>query len=393
MRLSYFLRTISIGEWLYAGSDLRLVEHGNVCVVHSKSDAVTAEQRESLLPSYTPNAVRVQLVLCSMSVTSSNPRTYGKRFGVKRKQVTEVSDSEVRTRSPLKRRRVIVARTPSPAKTEDAATDVEDSTPVKPRVIMTYGAPPKEDLPTPSKGSKPVRDFSGIFDSISPSISPAGTPTKLAKRMLGRSRTESSVESHSSPREHHMDRTSSLPNLTSSPEPPVIASRQNGPPSLPSTSSKQATTRTYAGKYRSFLVAIPASSSSTAIAQGLSNDEDFDARESYSSLRTRWGVDNSEDDPRPHEWSSPTKSTSTISDASPSRSGKGKAKALATRPPSIPTGMMNPLKSISELRNKGESRRFLDEVGYLFEGLDPKCGVGLRRARSTGITHPILIPF
>jgi len=44
--------------------------------------------------------------------------------------------------------------------------------------------------------------------------------------------------------------------------------------------------------------------------------------------------------------------------------------------------MMNPLKSISELRNKGESRRFLDEVGYLFEGLDSKCGIALRRSRS-----------
>lgn len=327
-----------------------------------------------------------------MSVVSDNPRTYGKRFGVKRKQATEVSDPEIRSRSPLKRRRVLVARTPSPTKTED----VEDSTPVKPRVVMTYGATPKKDFPTPSKGPKPVRDLSGIFDSISPSMSPAGTPTKLSKRMLGRSRTESSMESHSSPREHHMDRTSSLPNLASSPsmstEPPAIASRQIGPPSLPSTSSMQVTntTRTYAGKYRSFLVAIPASSSSssTAIAQGLSNnDEDFDARESYSSLRTRWGVDNSEDDPRPHECSSPTKSTSTISDASPSRSGKGKGKALADRFPSIPTGMMNPLKSISELRNRGESRRFLDEVGYLFEGLDPKCGVGLRRARSTA-SHP-----
>jgi len=328
-----------------------------------------------------------------MSGASNNPRTYGKRFGVKRKQVTEVSDPEVRSRSPLKRRRVLVARTPSPTKTEDAATDVEDSTPVKPRVIMKYGAPPKEGLPSPSKGPKTVRDLSGIFDSISPSMSPAVTPTKLSKRMLGRSRTESSMESHSSPREHHMDRTSSLPNLASSPsmstEPPVLASRQNGPPSLSSTASMQATTRTYAGKYRSFLVAIPASSSSssTAIAQGLSNDEDLDVRESYSSLRTRWGVDNSEDDPRPHEWSSPTKSASTMSDASPSRSGKGKGKAVGSRLPSIPTGMMNPLKSISELRNRGESRRFLDEVGYLFEGLDPKCGVGLRRARSTA-SHP-----
>ena len=35
------------------------------------------------------------------------------------------------------------------------------------------------------------------------------------------------------------------------------------------------------------------------------------------------------------------------------------------------------------MRSKGESRRFLDEVGYLFEGLSSNSGIGVRR--STGL--------
>ena len=88
-------------------------------------------------------------------------------------------------------------------------------------------------------------------------------------------------------------------------------------------------------------------------------------------------MDISEDDPRLSEVLSPSQSTSTASAvASPSRQGKGKAKAVA----SVQMSSMNYLKSISELRNKGEGRRFLDEAGYLFEGLDATGGIGLRRA-------------
>ena len=54
-------------------------------------------------------------------------------------------------------------------------------------------------------------------------------------------------------------------------------------------------------------------------------------RESYTDLRTRWGVDNSED---------PTLN--------------------------VP---VNDLNSLSEMRSRGETRRFMDEVGYLVEGL------------------------
>jgi hypothetical protein len=39
------------------------------------------------------------------------------------------------------------------------------------------------------------------------------------------------------------------------------------------------------------------------------------------------------------------------------------------------------LKSITELRSKGEIRRFIDEVGYLFEGMERTAGVRVRRGR------------
>jgi len=262
----------------------------------------------------------------------------------------------------------------------DAETEVEEATPTKPKSLKTHGAPP----PSASKSS--LRDFSMIFNSISPSPSPSATPTKLARRMLGRSKTASSVENQLSLRKHQvMDRTSSLPNLPSSPE-----SSMNQPPAVPRSStplplpasSKPAATRTYAGKYRSFLVALPASSSLASLGPGLETEDE--SRESYSSLRNRWGVDNSEDDPHPFEMNSPTKTALSLED-SPSKNGKGKSKSVVDNRALAPHSVMMPLKSISELRNKGESRRFLDEVGYLFEGLDPKCAIGLRRARYTSV--------
>ncbi|KAI0826539.1 hypothetical protein BC628DRAFT_1320044 [Trametes gibbosa] len=150
--------------------------------------------------------------------------------------------------------------------------------------------------------------------------------------------------------------------------------------------------RTYAGQSRSFLVALPQSQAGTlgleAHSQGLidnteatygeSQEDDFEMRESYTELRERWGVDASEDDPRPL---SPIQ-------ASPSPKGKGKKrKGLHEEIPMrlLPNGMMNDLKSITELRSKGESRRFLDEVGYLFEGLDAKGALGVRRGSALEI--------
>ena len=318
---------------------------------------------------------------------SYNPRIYGKRSGTKRKQVDEpVLQGSTTPVAVRKRRKVSVepfVRTPSPAKTEeDVGTDLELSPLVKPKVTVTYGSPGKRNsspiasLSPPGKPTKPARDLSKIFDSIVPSSTPPLSPSKLAKRMLARSRTESSVGSQTATRDNFLDRTPSLPNLPSSPSnssdkyatlsqlPTPIA-----PPLIPSFKPK--TTKTYAGSFRSFLVPLPAGSSSNLVSQGTeSRDDEFDSRESYNSLRSRWGVDNSEDDPYP------ISPLSTSNSASPNVSpSKGRPKATA------PSGAMNPLKSISELRNKGESRRFLDEIGYLFEGMDKSGGIGLRRAR------------
>ena len=90
--------------------------------------------------------------------------------------------------------------------------------------------------------------------------------------------------------------------------------------------------RTYSGHSRSFLVS-------------LSKDDNLSEPESYSSLRMRWGVDSEEHDSV------------------------------------LPPNMMNNLKSITELRSKGESRRFLDQAGYLLEGMDPSNSSALKRSR------------
>ena len=106
-----------------------------------------------------------------------------------------------------------------------------------------------------------------------------------------------------------------------------------------------------------------------------SQEDDFEIRESYTELRQRWGIDGSEDDPRP---------VSPQASPSPKRKGKGKSAAKQVpveQPVRLFNGMINDLKSITDLRSKGESRRFLDEVGYLFEGLDINCSIGVRRGR------------
>lgn len=45
------------------------------------------------------------------------------------------------------------------------------------------------------------------------------------------------------------------------------------------------------------------------------------------------------------------------------------------------SGQNNDLSTITELRSKGEARRFLDEMGYLFEGLEPGMAPSVLRSR------------
>ena len=302
-----------------------------------------------------------------MSSASAGIRTYGKRSAVKRKQTIELVQPESQG-SSIKRRKI------SPD-----APDTEES---KPKVKVTYGLPRKQAVHSDAS-PKPTRDLSRIFDSITPAA-PSPSPSKLAKRMLSRSKTESSIESPTSMSTNTMDRTPSLPNFPSPSKSEILNSPKPVAPLLPLLTPGVKSTRTYATKFRRILE-VPLPATGDPLTHTVAEDVGFDAPESYTSLRTRWGVDNSEDDPYPHLSPSPTKSSSATPDVSPSRAGKGKSRSNipTVRPPPIPAGMMNPLKSISELRNKGESRRFLDEVGYLFEGMDKKGGIGLRRARYT----------
>ena len=217
--------------------------------------------------------------------------------------------------------------------------------------------------------------------------------------MLGRSRTESSIERADSsanldqpsagpstptfsPRRLSLSKTESIIDLTldtptdGSPKKTGSQSQENvlssspGKPVRPSLASSKV--RTYAGASRSFLVTLPnpnvaPGSQDVLISQsgndplGGSQEDDLDnIRESYTDLRKRWGLE-SEEDNYAHALESP---------------GKGKDRAVP-----LPFGMANDLKSISELRSKGETRRFLDEMGYLFEGLNPSTALGVRRGR------------
>jgi hypothetical protein len=127
--------------------------------------------------------------------------------------------------------------------------------------------------------------------------------------------------------------------------------------------------RTYAGRSRSFLVELPTDGNPDS---GVGADDlGLEIRESYQDLRIRWGVDNSEDDPR--------FALSARSSPEPENGRKGKGKARDRPKVALPPNMMNDLKSITELRSKGEIRRFMDEVGYLFEGMERTAGVRVRR--------------
>ncbi|THH17311.1 hypothetical protein EW146_g3475 [Bondarzewia mesenterica] len=274
--------------------------------------------------------------------------------------------------------------TPLPHESPLARTS---STPMKPLELSR--------TPTPKS---PAKDLSKLFkfDSIKagPSRSPPKPKLPIAKRMLSRSRTESSLDSFLS------KRNDSIISISSSGSPRRLGSSRTGTfidiadagtsqsPSSPNGSAMpinpatdvepqmrpaavplpQPQIRTYAGKSRSFLVPLPAEG-----APGPPQDNDDlgieEMRESYTDLRLRWGVDNSEDELRP------------LSPSPEPTTGKGKGKAKQRSRVVLPPGMMNDLKSITELRSKGESRRFIDEVGYLFEGMDMGVGLGVRRGR------------
>ncbi|KAJ3868455.1 hypothetical protein EV359DRAFT_32231 [Lentinula novae-zelandiae] len=248
--------------------------------------------------------------------------------------------------------------------------------------------PKLDSIVQPSTPKAAQDHLSHIFDTALPSPAPS-TPNRLSKRMLGRSKTEPTLrdpkDSPESSSKSLLDRTSSLPSFTSPPKRFIPSPSE--PSSSPQRSSPQRPAinhkRTYAGKSRSFLVAMPADQSLPEELQ-----DDYNNRESYAVLRSRWGVDNSEDDPYP-EPLSPLKSNTTTPSGSPS---KGKGKGRLKQEVNVPADIIQPLRSITEIRNKGESRRFLDEVGYLLEGMGKDETPALKKASALEIISRLCEP-
>lgn len=373
--------------------------------------------------------------------------TYGKR-SVKRKTndhagpdasnsataATASDDDELLLQSirPVvqKKRRIEPIQGTPDIKRGEPMYPTEDETDFKPQTTATFSTPTKGStrrVDLAESLSKPgQREFS-IFQNIGPgsqrlpahqaSPNKSGSPTKLAKRMLSRSKTETAVENSSNPFSLADNRSPSMPTLSSPQEdlppfqPPsrspartntvqdlASATTSTDPdpsssmlhrPVPASTSISKSLSRTYAGRSRSYLVPLGPSNG----LEDVEEDDEF-SRESYATLRQRWGVDESEDDP--HNLNidddqlssqsparSPSKARAVGSRTpvvSPSK-GKSKVGLQQPKPPPLPPNMMNPLKSITELRNKGESRRFLDDVAYLLDGMDKSQGTGLIRSR------------
>ncbi|KAF8661377.1 hypothetical protein AX16_001470 [Volvariella volvacea WC 439] len=364
-----------------------------------------------------------------MPPSSTILRTYGRKGHAKRKRLAEQTTADAAQDAnslPTKRPKLSVL--------------IQDDKHVPPDRVETTGKKsekaPMSLKPTSRKETKALGAKAGLTsppalaarpatssgmgfeeilnDALSPSVSSQSSPKKIAKRMLARSKTEPAVKVIYS----RVDRTPSLPSLptTSLPQDPPVAaptpttaeafdpSTLDPPEPPPLPIRPQTNARTYAGKSRSFLISLPASSmASRALMAGTQStsgtpdwqeeDEEELQRESYADLRTRWGIDNSEDDPYPAS-DSPSDSPPHYSQSkpnSPGRAGKaskGKHAKASIPAPTIflPNGMMNPLKSITELRSHGESRRFMDEVGYLIEGIGPDSGLSLRRASALEIT-------
>ncbi|GJJ10504.1 hypothetical protein Clacol_004730 [Clathrus columnatus] len=199
----------------------------------------------------------------------------------------------------------------------------------------------------------PPKDLSGIFAHVV-SKSVVSTPSKsLTRRMLAKSSTEPAIITSPSKTVvldsigSRLGHSLSLPTIPSSPPSP------RSPPPLPrlspppSSNRTKTNIRTYS-QVRSFLMPLSFKRPQTND-KSESENEDNRSRESYSALRTRFGVDHSEDNPF-HV-----------------------------------SGLNNDLSTITELRSKGESRRFLDEMGYLFEGLEPGMAASVRRSSASEI--------
>ncbi|CAG8767808.1 3178_t:CDS:1, partial [Acaulospora colombiana] len=243
-------------------------------------------------------------------------------------------------------------------------------------VAIEQRTPVRHSTPNNASGQTPriAKDLSDLF--LSPHKTGAGntnigSPQKGGhlKRMLSKSKTESALEGTSTPsRELFPNKSVSTPftspqknsgsldfsnNAGISPFILDLPQKDRTPSPPPNQSrSPQRPGKTYS-KSRSFLIEIPRDKNEMDLDKHkaeINGEEspdldDLDVhRESYSELRSRWGVDDSENDP------------------------------LLNVP-------INELNSIGEMRSKGETRRFLDEVSYLLDGLKPNAPNGSKGAR------------
>lgn len=288
----------------------------------------------------------------------------------------------------------------TPVKSSTSLPTSSPLTPLSASPLKRTSTHPMDHTSTPTNSKHSVDPLSELFDLSSKRIrrdnsrSLQSKPSQpVAKRMLGRTRTEppmvdgplvdTSVDSLASNSSsvsvglpqalqpsHAIDSAVSCsPGFQTLTDPDE---QSQSPAPGPSTAPlQQSGLRTYAGRSRSFLVELPTDSNPDSGVDA--NDLGFEVRESYKDLRLRWGVDRTEDDPRP--------AASLHSSPEPENGRKGKGKAKDRVKAVLPPNMMNDLKSITDLRSKGESRRFMDEVGYLFEGMDRNVGVRARRGR------------
>ncbi|EMD31914.1 hypothetical protein CERSUDRAFT_119234 [Gelatoporia subvermispora B] len=347
----------------------------------------------------------VQATTPSPSKSSMNTSENGDSVAVKQRSASRVHRIASPSASPTKARITYLSRTPSRSN-DDADRPLAASQ----KTILRSDTLLAEDEKS-SSPRKPAKALSQLF-SFSRSERTPDRSSGVARRMLGRSRTESSIgsptenraeelgEGPSTPRK--LVRTQSTTTIEFDKVPPSTSREHSLTPSkshsLENVSSPamvrpglaSSNVRTYAGKSRSFLVALPTSqlgslSRAGSMSQGVddvdsllyqSQEDEMEVRESYTDLRMRWGVDTSDDNQIP-----------VFETASPSDGSrrKGKGRQMEVEAVSLPSNMMNDLRSITELRSKGESRRFLDEVGYIFEGLESSCAIGVRRGSAMEI--------
>ncbi|KAH7104822.1 hypothetical protein BKA62DRAFT_690748 [Auriculariales sp. MPI-PUGE-AT-0066] len=351
------------------------------------TDTPVASSRRTDQPTHVEQSGRSSRVIASPTKTPTSDRLRnppalsksGSPAGSKRKQ----TDTEVKTTkrprllestsgsdfTDVDEAAVVPSKTPSPAKyTPTVGRSRGTTRPTTPTTTIgsfnSAGNNTRSSTPSPTK----TNALTQLFGPSSPSHSRPSSPTKqgVARRMLARSRTESSIgdssneASQSSSRANNPSPAAVRP-YTSLPVASVSTSNSfvepTSPESVPSSRHQSSNAgpsrpsiRTYASA-RSFLVSLPPG---TAIPSQL-KPEDLDEesqesygsldvelqqeQESYSVLRQRWGVDAVEDED---------------------------------------IGLVTDIKSGSEMKNHGEMRLFWDDVGYLLEGLESDL-VGVQR--------------